>query len=95
MAVLSSKEFIFQKVSVNGFDFSPEVEEVITPEMEDPYWEITYLDSSGRVETVIFATGNVLIEARPKELRIVKGGKNEEAIPRRIKKEKGDYDEAR
>jgi hypothetical protein len=86
MAILSSEEFIFQKIIINGKEFSPDVAEIITPEMEDPYWEISYASSGGSVETVIFATGEVFVEARPKELKVIEGGKKEEPVVRRLKR---------
>jgi len=84
MSILSKDEFEFDKIEINGESLPPFPEEVLTPEMEDPFWEIHY--SSGMV---LFLTGNVQIMAHSKEeLKVVGGGKREGAKIERIDKKK-------
>lgn len=68
MSLLSKEEFDFDKIEINGEQLPPFPEEVLTPEMEDPFWEIHY--SSGMV---LFLTGNVQVMAHSRELKIVEG----------------------
>jgi len=73
MSILSKDEFEFDKIEINGESLPPFAEEILTPEAEDPYWEIHY--SGGMV---IFLTGNVQVMAHSREeLKVVEGGKRE------------------
>lgn len=80
MAVFSNSDFVFLEININGQVFPQtlisNVKEVITPEFEDPYWEITYVDVTDVENTtkVIFATGNVYVIVKQREdtIKIVK-----------------------
>lgn len=73
MAVLSKDEFDFDKIELEKESLPPFADEVLTPEMEDPYWEIHYPNG-----LVLFLTGNVQVMAHTRgELKVVEGGKRE------------------
>lgn len=91
MSVLSNKEYEFLNVEIGGVSYPPSPVEIITPEVEDPFWEINYRDG-----TSIFATGNVMIAAKLKELTVIEGGIQEEAELKgrsRVRKLHGDKKE--
>lgn len=87
MAILSSKEYRFTKVKVNGNSLPVDsLLEIITPELEDPYWEFIYSDP-GNENYSIFATGNITIEAIPKMANLELVEKTEGSVRRLKRKE--------
>jgi len=73
MSLLSKDEFDFDKIEISGEPLPPFADEVLTPEAEDPYWEIHYPGGM-----IIFLTGNVQVMAHSREeLKVVEGGKRE------------------
>lgn len=87
MPFLTSKEYMFKKIVVNRVSFPTEsLIEVITPELEDPYWEFVYGDTEGNPGDFIFATGEVTIQAtlRKSNLKLVEGV--EQTTVRRLKR---------
>ena len=84
MSVITSKEVEFLNVEIGGTSYPPNPIEVATPEMEDPYWEITYHDG-----TVLFASGNVFIATKARaELELVEGSgsPDEKQVKERVRK---------
>ncbi len=73
MSVLSREDYEFLEIQVgDDVPMPPNPMEVITPEAEDPYWEISYEGG-----LAIFATGNVIVKTQLKEApQVLEGGKS-------------------
>lgn len=73
MSVLSREDYEFLEIQLGGdVPMPPNPIEVITPEAEDPYWEISYENG-----LAIFASGNVIVKTQLKEApQVLEGGKS-------------------
>lgn len=89
MSVLSRDDYEFLEIQLGGdVPMPPSPMEVITPEPEDPYWEISYAEGIS-----VFATGNVIVKTQLKEPpQVIEGGKGRRKTVSidRVKENEGD-----